>query len=107
MTKDEVTVNLLHNGKVVRSLTTNLDTLHKLIGVMSYGGWKPNPQTKFLVDDYHFVQLEPFVIEVNLMTEAEVQKRNQDQMNAQYEKLNEEFKEKLKPLFKRNPESLN
>jgi len=105
--KDDVTVNLVTNAKHLRTLQTNLDTLHKLISIMSYGGWKPNDQVKYLVDDYHFVSLEPFIVEVNLMTEAEIAKRNQTQMNAQLEGLNKEFLEKLKPPFKRNPGELN
>jgi len=105
--KDDVTVNLNHNGKTLRTLQTNLDTLHKLIGIMSYGGWKPNDQVKYLVDDYHFIALEPFIVDVNLMTESEIAKRNQDQMNAQFEGLNKDFLDKLKAPFKRNIGELN
>lgn len=105
--KDEVTVDLKHNGKSMRVLQTNLDILHKLISIMSFGGWKPNDQVKYLVDDYHFICLEPFIVEVNLLTETEIAKRNQDQMNAQFEGLNKEFLDKLKVPFKRTPGELN
>jgi hypothetical protein len=81
--------------------------MHKLIGVMTYGGWKPNDQTKFIVDDYHFVSLQPFIVEVNLLTEAEFEKRTAEKMTAQFEGLSKEFQSKLIPPFKRNPGDLN
>ena len=100
---NEVTVLLQHNGKVIRELETSLDIMHKLIGVMTYGGWKPNEKTKFLVDDYHFVSLEPFIVQVNLITEPELNKRTAEQMQEQMQGLNSDFASRLAPIFKRKP----
>lgn len=103
----EVTVLLQHNGKTLREVETSLDIMHKLIGVMTYGGWKPTDKIKFLVDDYYFVSLEPFIVQVNLITEPELTKRTAEQMSEQIQGLSRDFQSRLAPPFKRKPEDLN
>lgn len=91
-----VTLVLSHAGKELHRLNTSVDDMHKLIGIMTYGGWKPET-VKYIVDDYHVTSFEPLVVSVSLVTEEELNRRTVNQMAG----LQEEFKTRLVPVFKR------
>lgn len=94
-----VILRILHGGIEKARLEVDVDNMHKLIGIMSYGGWKDGG-IKYVVEDYYLTNFNPMEVHVNVQTEEELNKKTMNHL-AGLSNLSSEFKERLLPAFKR------
>jgi len=99
-----VTLKLLHKDSTVVELNVDVDEMHKLIGILSYGGWKNPEGVKFVVDEYYITVFQPLEVHVVLQTEEELNRKTLNQFAG----LTQDFQQRLTPPFsRRTNEDLN